>query len=164
MPTEGWHCNLRRSAGKGRQKISVYNVPLFAISLSIRFESGLEQAPGPCDISTNGIYTPLRWFQSITVIEVRPLLSRGVTTLCWRLGQDVGWRTFLFSQSIINKYGMTICWLVRSALAETGSWRGVGRDVTGYENWTFYMYFFICIACSSLSYHFRTHQSVCLDR
>ena len=57
---------------------------------------------------------------------------------------------------------MTICRLVRSALAETGSWRGVGRDLESCHGLR-KVDFFICIACSSLSYHFRTHRSVCLD-
>ena len=57
---------------------------------------------------------------------------------------------------------MTICWLVRSMLAETGSWHGVGWDLEScHRLWK--VDFFICIACSSLSYHFRTHWSVCLD-
>ena len=41
---------------------------------------------------------------------------------------------------------MTICQLVRSTLAETGSWCGVGQDVTGYENW-FFLYVLLVVLC-----------------
>ena len=57
--------------------------------------------------------------------------SHGMTKSCRRLVTDI--LIFLIDNKEINcithKNGMTICRLVRSTLAETGSWHGVGQDL-----------------------------------
>ena len=47
---------------------------------------------------------------------------------------------------------MMICQLVRSMLAKTGSWCGVGQDITGYKNWIF-LYVLLVVLCHTTFKH-----------